>query len=198
MTLHSLVKELIFRDSEVIKQVFLHFYNQIWQSPLSLVEISFTILCQPPGKETLYSERHSISFERITQPFLISGDQPFLLSARNHCLRSLPMQRESPEIRTHRISCITQLHYCLIIFQRSWRIQLQEEWQTAEELKVIPRQMSLESPILHRRFAQYKSLTAGCKYVQVCVVCSLPSLDRQWGGDAQRTRTKLFHILICH
>lgn len=113
-------------------------------------------------------------------------------------LRSLPMQRESPEIRTHRISRITQLHYCLIIFQRSWRIQLQEEWQTADELKVIPRQMSLESPILHRRFAQYKNLTAGCKYVQVCVVCSLPYLDRQWGGDAQRTRTELFHILICH
>lgn len=86
MTLHSLVKELIFRDSEVIKQVFLHFYNQIWQSPLSLVEISFTILCQPPGKEALYSERHSISFERITQPFLISGDQSFLLSASSdHC-----------------------------------------------------------------------------------------------------------------
>lgn len=61
MTLHSLVKELIFRDSEVIMQVFLHFYNQIWQSPLSLVEISFIILCQPPGKETLYSERHILS-----------------------------------------------------------------------------------------------------------------------------------------
>jgi len=27
----------------------------------SLVEISFIILCQPPGKETLHSERHILS-----------------------------------------------------------------------------------------------------------------------------------------
>lgn len=41
-----------------------------------------------------------------------------------------------------------------------------------------------------------KTFIAGCTYVQVFVVYSLPYLDWQWKGDAGRTRTERFHILI--
>lgn len=55
MTLHSQVKKLISRDSKVIMQLFLDFYKQIWQSLLSLLEITFIILCQTSEKETFHN-----------------------------------------------------------------------------------------------------------------------------------------------
>lgn len=83
-------------------------------------------------------------------------------------------------------------------------LQLHEEWQTAEKLKVTPKERSLDLQGVYQmevhHFLQMDCMTEKpYSWLHICTgIWSLLStfLDWQWGGDAGKTRAELFHILM--